>query len=272
VSKLDFSSPKIMGVLNVTPDSFSDGGAFNAADKAVERALALVSAGADIVDIGGESTRPGAATVSAQEEMDRVLPVVEALKKQGGIAVSVDTSTPEVMSAVLSLGVELINDVRAFQREGALEAVRDCDAHLCVMHMQGRPATMQERPQYQNVVDEVLDFLSGRLSVLREYGIADDQLLVDPGFGFGKTLEHNLSILRGLERFCDLGFPVLVGMSRKTMIGEILNKPVTERMYGSLAAALVALDRGASVLRVHDVAETADVVKVWKAVNACELK
>lgn len=259
-----------MGVLNVTPDSFSDGGLYNAAEVATERALKMLEDGADIIDVGGESTRPGAAPVSEQEEIDRVMPVVEALKKIDGVKVSVDTSTPKVMSEAIRCGVEMLNDVRAFQRPGAIEVVKRCSASLCVMHMQGEPSTMQNKPRYDNVVDEVLNFLSERIQSLRESGVSQDQLLIDPGFGFGKTLQHNLYLLKHLDRLQKLGCPVLVGMSRKSMIGDMLDKPVDQRLFGSLAVALMALERGASVLRVHDVAETADIVKVWKAVSAAK--
>jgi dihydropteroate synthase len=258
-----------MGVLNVTPDSFSDGGLFNAPDKAIAQARRMMADGATIIDVGGESTRPGAKPVSEQEELDRVCPVVEALGSELGVYISVDTSTPAVMREVISLGVGMINDVRAFQREGAIEAVSAANVDLCLMHMQGQPTTMQSDPDYGDVCAEVLDFLSDRIAQLQASGVSKGRLFVDPGFGFGKTLEHNLGLLRNLKRFEVLGCPVLVGLSRKTMIGAILDAPVEGRLLGSVAAALIAVNNGAKIVRAHDVKETSDALRVWCAVNAC---
>lgn len=267
---MDFKRPQIMGVLNVTPDSFSDGGRFSRVDAALEQALKLVDEGASIIDIGGESTRPGAAKVGVQQELDRVMPVVERLQKESDVFISLDTSTPVVMREGLACGVQMINDVRAFQREGALDAIKGSSAYFCVMHMQGEPDTMQAAPQYESVVDEVMAFLKGRTACLLDAGIAFDRVLLDPGFGFGKTLGHNYSLLKHLDALKVLGSPLLVGVSRKSMIGSVLDKPVEQRVVGSVAAALLALERGATILRVHDVAQTMDAVKVWSALQAAD--
>lgn len=265
---MDLSRPQVMGVLNVTPDSFSDGGKFNQQESALRQALEMIEQGATIIDIGGESTRPGAAKVSEQEELDRVMPVVRQVRENSDVYISLDTSTPAVMSEGLSQGVAMVNDVRAFQRAGAIEAVRDSDALLCVMHMQGEPDSMQDAPTYGGVVEDVKAFLRERVCVLQAAGVQHSRVVLDPGFGFGKTLEHNFSLLKHLNEFEQLGVPVLVGMSRKSMIGGILNKPVEERLVGSVAAALLALERGASILRVHDVAPTMDALKIWSATQA----
>ena len=262
---LDLSQPHVMGVLNVTPDSFSDGGRYTDVDGALRRAAQMCREGASIIDIGGESTRPGAARVTIQEELDRTMPVIERIAKELDVCISLDSSTPEVMGEGLALGVGLVNDVRAFQRQGALDAVKESGALLCVMHMQGEPDTMQKKPSYDSVVDEVLEYISQRVAVLEAAGVERDRILVDPGFGFGKTLEHNFSLLKHLNSLGALGLPVLVGMSRKSMIGLTLDKPVEERVHGSVAAALLALERGATILRVHDVAPTADAVKIWQS-------
>jgi len=267
---MDFSIPQIMGILNVTPDSFSDGGRFNHLDGALEQAMEMIEQGATIIDIGGESTRPGAQKVSEQEELDRVIPVIESLRRESDVFISLDTSTPVVMSEGLSAGVSMINDVRAFQRDGAVDAVSSSDAYCCIMHMQGEPDTMQKAPVYSSVVDEVGGFLQSRAKVLIDAGVAQSKILLDPGFGFGKTLEHNLSLLKHVKDLTDLGFPVLIGVSRKSMIGGVLDKPVEQRVVGSVAAALMALDRGATVLRVHDVEPTADALKIWNAVHSAE--
>ena len=259
-----------MGVLNVTPDSFSDGGRFSRVDSALEQALKMVDQGASIIDIGGESTRPGAAKISEREEIDRVMPVVERLRQESDVFISIDTSTPALMKEGLARGVQMINDVRAFQREGALAAITGSSAHFCLMHMQGEPDTMQHAPQYKSVVEEVLVFLGARVAELRANGIADEQLLVDPGFGFGKTLDHNYSLLKRLSELKGLGLPILIGVSRKSMIGGVLDKPVDGRLVGSVSAALLALERGATILRVHDVAPTVDAVKIWSAMQAAE--
>lgn len=259
-----------MGVLNVTPDSFSDGGRFSRVDAALAQALRMVDDGASIIDIGGESTRPGAAKVSEQQELDRVMPVVECLRQETDVFISLDTSTPAVMREGLALGVQMINDVRAFQREGALEAIKGSSGYFCVMHMQGDPESMQHAPRYSGVVDEVVAFLGGRAAVLRSNGFSNAQILVDPGFGFGKTLAHNYSLLKHLAELRGLNFPILVGVSRKSMIGGVLDKDVDGRLFGSVAAALLALERGAAILRVHDVAPSMDAVRIWSAMQAAE--
>lgn len=256
--------PLIMGVLNVTPDSFSDGGMSFDPRRALERAAELVDAGADILDIGGESTRPGAPPVGVREELHRILPVVESFAPR--VAVSVDTCKTEVMQAVLPLGVAMINDILAFQAPGALEAVAATDAAVCLMHMKGTPLTMQQEPHYEDVVREVADFLSRRARAAEAAGVTADRILVDPGFGFGKAREHNLSLLRHLSDICRLGWPVLAGLSRKSLLGQITGRGVDERIHASVAAALIAVSRGAAVVRVHDVAATRDALQVFQAV------
>jgi len=267
---MDFTKPQIMGVLNVTPDSFSDGGRFSQIDAAITQALRMIDEGATIIDIGGESTRPGALKVSEEQELDRVIPVIEALRNVSDVFISLDTSTALVMREGLSAGVDMINDVRAFQREGALDVISGSQAYCCIMHMQGEPDTMQLAPRYNGVVEEVLAFLNARVTSLRECGVALQKILIDPGFGFGKTLEHNYSLLKHLDELKVLGLPILAGMSRKSMIGGVLDKPVEERLVGSVAAALLALERGATVLRVHDVAPTMDAVRIWSAMQAAD--
>jgi len=262
---MDLSSPIVMGVLNVTPDSFSDGGLFADTDAALSQAMLMVEQGAGLIDIGGESTRPGAKPVSVQEELDRVMPVVERIKRESDVAISLDTSTPELMLEGLKHGVSMINDVRAFQRLGALEAITGSNVLLCAMHMQGQPLSMQKAPQYQSVVDEVLGFLLERADALLSVGVDKENIVFDPGFGFGKTQAHNYSLLKHLDRFQEFDYPLLIGVSRKSMIGAILDKPPEQRLVGSVAAALLALERGASILRVHDVEATVDAVKIWEA-------
>ncbi len=264
---LDLTVTRVMGVVNVTPDSFSDGGRFINADAALAQARRLISAGASILDVGGESTRPGATPVSVQQELDRVVPVIEALAPETDVVLSVDTSTPEVMREAARAGAHLINDVRALSREGALQAAMDTGLAVCLMHMQGQPGTMQMSPEYDDVVGEVERYLNQRIEACEAAGLQRQQLLVDPGFGFGKTLGHNLSLLKHLDRFRRWGCPVLVGMSRKSMIGDVLGKPVDQRLYGSLAAAVAAAMNGASIVRVHDVAETADAIAVINALH-----
>lgn len=260
--KLD--RPRVMGILNVTPDSFSDGGKFAHIDSAIERAHSMIEEGVDIIDIGGESTRPGAEPVSTNEELARVLPVLKALKgMDSSVWVSVDTSSPEVMSAAASEGVHLLNDVRGFTKPGALETAAESELALCIMHMQGDPQTMQDKPYYQNVVDDVYYFLAKRIQAVSEMGVAMDRLALDPGFGFGKGYEDNLKLLQRLERFHTLGAPLLVGLSRKSMIGRMLDDaPVDQRLYGSLAAAVIAAQKGAKFIRVHDVKPTVDALRV----------
>jgi dihydropteroate synthase len=270
--RIDLGRPRIMGVLNVTPDSFSDGGCLYAAGRvdldAVRRmADAMLAAGAAILDVGGESTRPGAEPVSEQEELDRVLPVVEALGELGDAVVSVDTSTPAVMREAAQRGAGLINDVRALTRPGAIEAAAALDLPVCLMHMQGSPSTMQAAPSYVDVVAEVGGFLRERMAACEAAGIAASRLLLDPGFGFGKTLEHNLALLARLAELADAGPPLLVGLSRKSLIGKLTGREVGERLAGSLALAVIAAERGASILRVHDVPETADALRIFAAVR-----
>jgi dihydropteroate synthase len=265
---LRLDAPRIMGVINVTPDSFSDGGQFADVDAAIAHGLRLVEAGADLLDVGGESTRPGAAAVNATEELARVIPVIEALSARAGVPVAVDTSKPEVMRAAVAAGAGLINDVRALRAPGALDAAAALSVPICLMHMQGEPGTMQDEPHYDDVVAEVHRFLAERILDCQFAGIDKSRLLVDPGFGFGKSLDHNLSLLRELGRFRDLGVPLLVGLSRKSMIGALTGRAVGERVVGSVAAALIAVQRGAAIVRVHDVAATRDVLAVWHAVHA----
>ena len=267
---LDLSSPVVMGVLNVTPDSFSDGGSFVGRDKALAHAGNMLGNGAAIIDVGGESTRPGALPVSVQEELDRVVPVVEALVQEFQCIVSVDTSTPEVMLAAAGVGAGLINDVRALKRPGALNAVAGLDLPVCLMHMQGQPGTMQQNPKYQSIEREVAEFFAQRIDACVAAGVSKGRLLLDPGFGFGKTLEHNVALLSGLAVFSSLGLPLLVGVSRKTMIGKIVNKPVDQRLHGSVAAAVLAVERGANIVRVHDVLETVDALKVVAAIRGSD--
>lgn len=255
-----------MGVLNVTPDSFSDGGRYFDTSRAVERAHALIEQGAAILDIGGESTRPGAAGVDADEERRRVLPVVAAVAARVSVPISIDTSKPEVMRAAVEAGATMINDVRALREPGALRAAASLRAAVCLMHMQGEPRTMQLEPRYTDVVGEVREFLDERLQACERAGIARERIVIDPGFGFGKTLAHNLTLLRSLSRLGELGAPILVGLSRKAMLGTILGKPVDQRLHGSIALATVAVLNGARIIRAHDVAETVDAVKVAAAV------
>ncbi|MBB3084518.1 dihydropteroate synthase [Geodermatophilus sabuli] len=259
--------PLVCGILNVTPDSFSDGGLFDSLDRAVRHGCALAAEGADLIDIGGESTRPGARPPTLTEELDRVVPVVEALAGQATVPLSVDTSRPEVMRAAVAAGASMVNDVRALQRPGALAAVAELGVPVCLMHMQRAPETMQEDPRYQDVVAEVRAFLAERVVACLDAGVRPENLVIDPGFGFGKTLEHNVALLASLDAFTRLGFPVMVGLSRKSVVGQLTGRTVGDRLPGSLAAALVAVQRGASVLRVHDVAATRDVLTVLAAVG-----
>lgn len=255
-----------MGVVNVTPDSFSDGGHHFTADAAIAHARALVEAGADLLDIGGESTRPGAAPVTPQAEIARVLPVLEALR-DCGVPLSVDTRNPHTMHAALAHGADMINDIGALRAPGAVDAVRDSGCALCLMHMQGEPGTMQQAPQYVEVVSEVERFLAERVEALAAVGIARERIVVDPGIGFGKTLRHNLLLLEALDELVAAGQPVLVGVSRKSMIGALTGRPAGERLAGSLAAMLAAVARGAAIVRVHDVAESRDALRVWQAID-----
>ena len=267
ILKLD--RPQVMGIVNVTPDSFSDGGMHDTLEAAVAHGLQLAREGADLLDIGGESTRPGADEVSVEEELRRVIPVIEQLAKQTSLPISIDTSKPEVMRAAVAAGAGMINDVYALRREGAMDAAAALGVPVVLMHMQGEPRSMQEAPDYDEVVGDVHRFLAERLFAAEMSGIAKKNLLVDPGFGFGKNTGHNLQLLAQLERFAELGVPVLAGLSRKRSIGELTGREVvSERVFGSVAAHLVAAQRGAMLLRVHDVAATVDAMKVWNAVAA----
>lgn len=267
VLKLD--KPRVLGIVNVTPDSFSDGGEYATLDAAVAHGLRLVEEGADALDIGGESTRPGAEEVSVEEEMRRVIPVIEALAKQVAVPISIDTSKPEVMHAAIRAGAGMINDVYALRRDGTLEAAAELGVPVVLMHMQGEPRSMQGAPQYDDVVGEVHSFLAQRIFSAEMAGIAKKNIVVDPGFGFGKTLAHNLALLAQFERFTELGVPVLAGLSRKKSIGELTGRDDPhDRVHGSVAAHLIAAQRGARLLRVHDVAATVDALKVWAAVAA----
>ncbi|KAF1056931.1 MAG: Dihydropteroate synthase [Pseudomonas delhiensis] len=259
-----------MGILNVTPDSFSDGGRFARLDQALRHAREMVEAGATLIDIGGESTRPGARNVSATEELERVAPVVEAIARELDVIISVDTSTPAVMRESARLGAGLINDVRSLQRDGALDAALDTGLPICLMHMRGEPGTMQDDPRYPDIVAEVRDFLVERMQVCERAGIVRERLVLDPGFGFAKTQAHNLVLFQQMERLLELGCPLLVGVSRKSMIGRALGREVGDRLYGSLALAALAVTKGARIIRVHDVAETADVVRMIDAVSQAE--
>jgi len=266
---LDLASPVVMGIVNVTPDSFSDGGRWLAPDQAVRHAGRLAEEGAGILDVGGESTRPGAALVPLDEELARVIPVVEGVVASG-VPVSIDTAKPEVMRAAARAGAELINDVNALRAPGALEAAAETGCGVCLMHMKGEPRTMQEAPTYDDVVEEVYRFLAERVEAAVKAGVAEARILVDPGFGFGKTVAHNLSLMRHLDRFLALGRPVLVGVSRKSMIGSVTGRPVGERLAAGLGLAALAVEKGARIIRTHDVAPTADVVKMTAAVAAAD--
>ena len=266
--KLLLDRPRIMGIVNVTPDSFADGGAHDSTDQAVAHALALAEQGADILDVGGESTRPGAAEVSVQEELRRVIPVIERLARETSLPISIDTSKPEVMRAAVAAGAGFINDVFALRREGAMDAAAELGVPVCLMHMQGEPRAMQEAPHYDDVVADVHGFLTQRIFSCEMAGIPKKHIVIDPGFGFGKTSAHNLSLLAQLRRFTELGVPVLAGLSRKRTLGEITGRGVDERVHASVAAALIAAQNGAMILRVHDVAATVDALKVWLAVAA----
>ncbi len=262
---LDLNTPVVMGVLNVTPDSFSDGGRYFDPVTAVERAAQMIAEGAGIIDVGGESTRPGAEEVSVAAELQRVVPVIEAICSRHDVLVSVDTSKPEVMRAAVAAGAHIINDIRALNEPGALQAAALSGAAVCVMHMQGAPASMQAAPRYANVVADVCAFLQQRVSACEQAGIDRQRILIDPGIGFGKSLHHNLELLAGLQAMQQLSLPVLVGVSRKSMIGALLDRPVGERLYGGLALATAAVLAGARIIRAHDVAPTCDAVRTAHA-------
>jgi dihydropteroate synthase len=257
--------PLVMGILNVTPDSFSDGGRYQALEFAVERAEQMIKDGVDIIDIGGESTRPGSPSVPVDEELRRVMPAIYALRDLG-YALSIDTCKPEVMREAIIAGADMINDINGFRAPGAIEAVRDSDCALCVMHMQGTPQDMQANPAYGDVVADVIGFLRERVEALLTAGVAHDRVTIDPGFGFGKSVEHNYALLRSISHMeSELGLPVLAGVSRKSMIGAVTGRSVEQRLAGSLGGALAAVAQGARIVRVHDVAETVDALKVWQA-------
>ena len=256
-----------MGVVNTTPDSFSDGGKFDTMPRALEHAGRLISGGADILDIGGESTRPGSRQVDQEEELERTIPLIEAIREMSDIPISIDTSKPGVMQAAVKAGATMINSIWALQLEDSLQVAADLKVPVVLMHMQGSPETMQQDPSYGDVVAEVKDFLRARIDTALDAGIALEHIIVDPGFGFGKTIEHNLLLLRSLSEFKELGVPVLAGLSRKSMIGTILDRPVEQRLYGSLSTAVMAAMLGADILRVHDVAETVDAIGMVKALG-----
>ena len=263
--ELDLSRPQVMGILNVTPDSFSDGGKHQQLEQAVAAAAQMLQDGATILDIGGESTRPGAAEVSLEQELERVIPVISALRSRFDCVISIDTSKAAVMSAAVQAGADIINDVRALQEDGALATAAALQVPVCLMHMQGAPRTMQQAPDYQDVVQQVLAFLLQRAFDCQQAGIAATQIILDPGFGFGKNLTHNYQLLAAMDKFVQSGYPVLAGMSRKSMIGQLLDVPVTERLAGSLACATLAAYAGAQIIRVHDVKATVQAVRVAAA-------
>ena len=264
---LDLSQPQVMGILNVTPDSFSDGGDFFLPEQAVARAVRMVEEGAAIIDVGGESTRPGAAPVTVEEELRRVIPAVESLHEALAVPVSIDTRRPEVMQMAVAAGAGLINDVNALQAAGAVELAARLNVPVCLMHMQGTPATMQQQPGYDDVVSEVRDFLLARATLCMQQGIAREQILLDPGFGFGKTSAHNLQLLQHLEQLVACGFPVLAGLSRKSLIGQTLGLPVDKRLYAGIALAVLAVWKGAAIVRCHDVHETREAVLMCQIVR-----
>jgi len=263
---LTLDRPRIAGIINVTPDSFSDGGKQFDANAAIAHGLKLVEEGADLLDIGGESTRPGADPISANDEIARIIPVIEALAKQVDVPISVDTSKPEVMRAAVAAGAGMINDVYALRQDGALDAAADLKVPVCLMHMLGEPRTMQDDPHYDDVVSDVRRFLAERIFACEMSGIDKKKIIADPGFGFGKNLEHNLTLLRGLDQLAALGVPLMAGLSRKSMIGTLTGRDIDHRGAGSAAASLIAVQKGAMIVRVHDVAETRDALAVWHGV------
>lgn len=265
---VDLTHPVVMGILNVTPDSFADGGRFSDLGRALEHALRMVEEGAAIIDVGGESTRPGSAEVSAEEELTRVVPVIEHLAPRIPVPISVDTSKPVVMRAAVEAGAGMINDVYALRREDAVEMAARLGVPVCLMHMQGEPKSMQQQPVYQDVVNEVYGFLQERIAACMAAGIKRERIVIDPGFGFGKSLAHNLSLLKHLDQFSPLEVPLLAGMSRKSMVGAVLDVPLDGRLIGSVTAAVIAAQRGASILRVHDVSETVQALRMVRAVDS----
>jgi dihydropteroate synthase len=265
--QLDLTTPRVMGIVNVTPDSFSDGGKFLAGNQAIEHALKLVEEGADILDIGGESTRPNATPVSLQEELERVIPVIEGLANQVNIPLSIDTYKPQVMQVAIAAGASIVNDIRALQEKDALEIVAKSNVGVCLMHMQGTPQTMQNNPQYADVVADVKAFLAARLQASIDGGIAPNRIALDPGFGFGKTREHNISLLQQLESLVALGQPLLVGLSRKSVLGQLTGSDVSARLHASIAASVLSVMKGAKILRVHDVKATVEALQIVSAIQ-----
>jgi dihydropteroate synthase len=270
--QLNLNRPHVMGIINVTPDSFSDGGQFVSINLAVEQALRLIAEGADILDVGGESTRPGAHPVSLNEELNRVIPVIEALSTVSTIPISIDTYKPEVMRLAIAAGADIVNDIRALQEPDALDIVANSKAGVCLMHMQGLPQTMQLAPQYDDVVSEVKQFLIDRMNVAISHGIAKNRILLDPGFGFGKTRAHNISLIQQLNKLIDIGQPLLVGLSRKSVLGSITGGDESQRLYASIAASVISAMNGAKIIRVHDVKATVDALKVVTAIQQTQIK
>lgn len=266
-SVIDLSTPQVMGILNVTPDSFSDGGKFADFEPALTQVQRMITDGATIIDIGGESTRPGAEDVSEADELARVIPVLKAIKERFNILVSIDTSKAKVMSAAIAAGADIINDVRALQNEGCLAALAASNIPVCLMHMQGLPRTMQNNPSYEDLINDIIVFFKQRIDACVNAGISRERIILDPGFGFGKTLEQNFHLLANLSKFSSLGLPILAGMSRKSMIGSLLNREVDQRLAGSISTALIAAQQGAHIIRVHDVQETADALNILKTVT-----
>ena len=263
---LDLTSPRVMGILNVTPDSFSDGGHYSQTDTAVKQAYKFIEEGADIIDIGGESTRPNAEPVSLQEELDRVIPVIESLASKIDIPLSIDTYKPAVMRAAIAAGASIVNDVKALQEAGAIEAVANADVAVCLMHMQGEPRNMQDDPHYDDVVEDVVTFLLDRVAICEQAGIQKNRLLIDPGFGFGKTRMHNITLIQQLNTLANTGYPVLVGLSRKSVLGQMTGNDIDARLYVSVSAAVISAINGAKILRVHDVKATVEALKVVTAI------
>jgi len=264
---LDLSTPKVMGILNVTPDSFSDGGRFNQLESAMKQVQKMIVDGADIIDIGGESTRPGAALVTEDEELSRVIPIIEAIRRESDVWISIDTSKAKIMQEAVNVGADLINDVRALSQDNALAVAAKCDVPVCLMHMQGQPKNMQQSPSYQNLVTEIKAFFDERLIACRNAGIKEKNIIVDPGFGFGKTMDNNFSLLKHFNDFSTLGYPLLAGLSRKSMFDHLLGLKVNDRLAPSLTGALLCAQQGASIIRVHDVKETADMLKILNTVT-----
>lgn len=264
---LDLSSPQVMGILNVTPDSFSDGGRFNHIESAVNQAIKMISDGASIIDIGGESTRPGAVLVNVEQELERVIPVIEAIRRESDVWVSIDTSKAIVMREAINAGANLINDVRSLTQEGALNTAAQLDVPVCLMHMQGQPKNMQDNPTYDDFMGEIKSFFDERLLTCQNAGIKLENIILDPGFGFGKSMSHNYSLIKHFNDFSSYGLPLLAGLSRKSMFDHLLTLKIDERLASSLTGALLCVQQGASILRVHDVKETSDMLKILKTVN-----